>query len=261
MAWTKPAPVKMPKKVTRAPYISKNLTKKYTAPTPMKSVKKYTPPPPRKTTSYTKPSKKVAKKGGVTFMSIAKNFMLEIAGLARFFGAIYLKSGEDKESPDGKLTTNFREIDKDMEIDAKAKKHGLEYKEHTVTTTDGYILTVMEIFKKGVSPNAEVVLLQHGLYNSAYCWTFMGADSIPFYMAKKGFRVFMGNNRGSQYSTLHTKYKPTKNDKLKTSDHPAYFDFSFYELGKFDAPAEIDLILKLTNKKKITFVGYSQGAS
>ena len=74
----------------------------------------------------------------------------------------------------------------------------------------------MEVAKKGISPDAEVVMLQHGLYNSAYCWTFIGANSAPFYLANKGFRVFMGNNRGSIYSREHLKYKPTKRSRIRS---------------------------------------------
>lgn len=133
------------------------------------------------------------------------------------------------------IANNFNAKDKGMEIKDIATKYGLMYKEYKVNTSDGFILTLMEIFKNGISADAQVVLLQHGLFQSGSSWTTIGADSPPFYLANKGFRVFIGNNRGCIYSREHTKYKPTKSDSIKNEN--AYFDYSFYELGKFDAPA------------------------
>ena len=66
----------------------------------------------------------------------------------------------------------------------------------------------------------------------------------------------MGNNRGNKYSREHETL-----DALKDSDKNKYFDYSFYELGKYDAPAQIDFVRHKTGFEKITYVGHSQGTS
>ena len=40
-----------------------------------------------------------------------------------------------------------------------------------------------------------------------------------------------------------------------------FFDYSFYELGKYDAPAQIDYVLKVTKHAKLSYIGHSQGTS
>ncbi len=69
-------------------------------------------------------------------------------------------------------------------------------------------------------------------------------------LAKKGYNVFCGNSRGNQYSKGH---KTLKADR----DNDKYWDFSYYEMAKYDVPAQIDLVLKLTKKKKLTYMGQS----
>jgi lysosomal acid lipase/cholesteryl ester hydrolase len=67
-----------------------------------------------------------------------------------------------------------------------------------------------------------------------------------------GFDVWLGNNRGCVYSKGHKKY--THNDF-------EYFNYSFYEMGKFDLPAFITYILAKTGEKKLSYMGHSQGTS
>ena len=40
-----------------------------------------------------------------------------------------------------------------------------------------------------------------------------------------------------------------------------FYDYSFYELGKYDAPTQIDFVLKETGKEKLSYVGHSMGTS
>ena len=66
--------------------------------------------------------------------------------------------------------------------------------------------------------------------------------------------MWLGNNRGGIFARDHVKFDPDLNPK-------DYYDYSFYELGKYDLPAEIDYILKETGNQKIAYVGHSQGTS
>ena len=54
-----------------------------------------------------------------------------------------------------------------------------------------------------------------------------------FMLAKAGFDVWLGNNRGVEYSEGHVN--------LTTKDE-AYWNFDFEEMGLYDVPAEIDYI-------------------
>jgi lysosomal acid lipase/cholesteryl ester hydrolase len=53
------------------------------------------------------------------------------------------------------------------------KKSGYPVEEHFVRTEDGYILTLHRIPGKEGSP---VVLLQHALLESSFCWIINGKE-------------------------------------------------------------------------------------
>ena len=40
-------------------------------------------------------------------------------------------------------------------------------------------------------------------------------------------------------------------------DAEEFFDFSFFEMGKYDAPAQIDYIRNYTGKDKLSYIGHS----
>tara|TARA_B110000285_G_C15047665_1_gene575215 strand:- start:775 stop:963 length:189 start_codon:yes stop_codon:yes gene_type:complete len=61
-------------------------------------------------------------------------------------------------------------------------------------------------------------------------WVIHGGASLAYVLANAGYDVWLGNNRGNKYSRANTKLDPSK-------DKATFFDFSFFELGKYDAPA------------------------
>ena len=60
---------------------------------------------------------------------------------------------------------------------------------------------------------------------------------MAFQLVDQGYDVWLGNNRGTIYSRGHKTMQAEE----------AYFDFSFYEMGKFDVPAMVDYVRGKTN--------------
>lgn len=139
-----------------------------------------------------------------------------------------------------------------MSIKEVVENEGLKFQEHTVTTKDGYILIVHRVSMDfdAIKPP---VFLQHGLCSSSENFMLNSSDSLAFQLANAGYDVWLGNNRGSIYSKNHASLDFDKDCE--------YFDYSFYEMGKFDAPAQIDHVLKETGFKSLSYIGNSQGTT
>jgi len=78
--------------------------------------------------------------------------------------------------------------------------------------------------------------------------------AVAFQLARAGYDVWLGNNRGNMYSSKHVKLDPVK-------DAREYFNYSFQDLAEHDLPAQIDKVLEVTEKLKLTYIGHSQGTS
>ena len=125
---------------------------------------------------------------------------------------------------------------------------------HKVTTSDNYVLQLFNLKKSTTAAGAKVVFLQHGLFSSANTWINNGTKSIPYVLANAGYDVWFGNNRGTTYSRANTKINPDKSART-------FFDYSFYELGQYDDPAQIDEVLSLTSASTLSYIGHSQGTT
>jgi pimeloyl-ACP methyl ester carboxylesterase len=98
------------------------------------------------------------------------------------------------------------------------------------------------------------MFLQHGILDSADCWIMNFPSLAPaFVLAAEGYDVWLGNSRGSRYSMEH-EYLDPKKDK-------EFWEFSFTEMGEYDAPAQFEYALKISEQKKATFIAHSQGTS
>lgn len=135
------------------------------------------------------------------------------------------------------------------------KSHGFNFTAHNVTTEDGYINTIWHVWNPQC--NASVlaqrlpVFFQHGLIDIGGTWFFNEQNKSGAYILAKECRdIWIGNNRGTANSYLHTK--------LTTKDKK-YWDFSFHEMGMYDLPANIDFVLNKTGKPQVVYVGHSQG--
>ncbi|KAI3951276.1 hypothetical protein MKW92_035507 [Papaver armeniacum] len=129
-------------------------------------------------------------------------------------------------------------------------KAGYKCQEFTVTTKDGYILSLQRVNSpKGNPKTKEPAFLQHGLFMDGASW-FLDSpkESLGFILADNNYDVWVGNTRGTRYSRGHTKL----NAML-----PQYWDYSWDDMAESDLPAYINFVYKQT-KKKINYIGHSQ---
>ncbi|CAH2255159.1 jg7246 [Pararge aegeria aegeria] len=130
-----------------------------------------------------------------------------------------------------------------------ANKYGHPATRYDVTTEDGYVLGIYRLPGKGRIP----VLLMHGLQDSSDSWLLRGQNSLAITLANNGCDVWLGNSRGNRYSRLHKHLNPDTD--------PAFWQFSFHEMGYYDLPAIIDTILNETGADNLTAIGHSQGTT
>lgn len=107
--------------------------------------------------------------------------------------------------------------------------------------------TLLFLFHLG---RQKVVFLQHGLLDSAHTWVNnLPDESLGFILADNCYDVWLGNSRGSTYSSNHQYLNP---------DDKEFWEFSWDEMGKHDIPATLMYILNYTNAEKLSYIGHSQ---
>lgn len=80
-------------------------------------------------------------------------------------------------------------------------------------------------------------------------------ESMPSLLLKAGFDVFLGNDRGTKNSQRHNELDPIE-------DAAKFYDFSYAELGLYDAPANLNFIRDQHAKgKPVTYIGYGQSST
>lgn len=136
-----------------------------------------------------------------------------------------------------------------MTIRDIVENQGLCFEEHEVTTEDGYILKIHRV-ATDFAHRKPPVFLQHGMISSSENFMLNSNDSLAFQIARAGYDVWLGNNRGSIYSKKHISLD------YHTMDSK-FFDYSFYELGKYDLPAQVNHVLQSTGNEKLTYIGHS----
>lgn len=81
------------------------------------------------------------------------------------------------------------------------------------------------------------MFIQHGLFSESTTWVIRGKESLAITLANEGYDVWVSNNRGNIYGRKHVKYDPNK-------DARKFFDYSFWENGKYDLTTQLDYALK-----------------
>lgn len=73
-------------------------------------------------------------------------------------------------------------------------------------------------------------------------------EAPAFTLARAGYDVWAGNNRGNRWSNKHTTLDPNSFE---------YYAFSWEEMGTHDVPAFAEHIKTTTGFDKISYIGHS----
>ncbi|KFB46694.1 AGAP003082-PB-like protein [Anopheles sinensis] len=146
------------------------------------------------------------------------------------------------------------ETDGTLQTSELIRKYGYPIENHEVTTSDGYILSLIRIPSQRQSKKDSCpMLLVHGFAASSADFLLIGPNnSIAYLLADNGYDVWLVDLRGNRYSRRH---------QYLHSESKEYWDFSWHEIGYYDVPATIDRILELTHCKRLYYIGVSQGAT
>mmetsp|Transcript_36596 Transcript_36596/g.44690 ORF Transcript_36596/g.44690 Transcript_36596/m.44690 type:complete len:173 (-) Transcript_36596:796-1314(-) len=144
------------------------------------------------------------------------------------------------------------ELEIEEDVEDKLWDEGLTYRPHMVETEDGYILTILHIIPSQESDEMVTkgtVVLSHGSSMDGWSWFSTQHESLPSLLIKAGFDVYLGNDRGTRNSLSHQTMH-AKRDAKK------YFDYSFAELGKYDAPATLNFARQHSKSERVILIGF-----
>lgn len=134
-----------------------------------------------------------------------------------------------------------------------ATKYGYEAEEFTVTSEDGYILTLFHLWASNCTSRGTPVLWMHGVMMTADGLIASGPGrALGYLLADNCYDVWAGNNRGNTYSRAHTTLDPDVDAD--------FWQHSPDEMAIYDLPATIDAVLELTGYSTLNYIGFSQGA-
>lgn len=136
---------------------------------------------------------------------------------------------------------------------------GYPVEQYTVTTPDGYELTMFRIpYSPKLNNEATkkpVAFLMHGFISSSDCWLLSSSDNaLPYILSDAGYDVWLGNARGNTYSKVNKKF-------VGGPWNTKFWDFSWHEIAVIDLPAMIDYVLEKTEQTDMHYVGHSQGTT
>ena len=97
-----------------------------------------------------------------------------------------------------------------------------------------------------------------------------GKHSLAFKLVEAGFDVWLNNTRGNRFSHDHQflDIKHPDNDMQSDLINPnvevnraQYFDYSYHEMGIYDLPALIKMVVETSGQRSVNYIGHSQGTT
>lgn len=117
---------------------------------------------------------------------------------------------------------------------------------HFAKTKDGWNLALHRHVPIQPNPQLAPVLVVHGIATNKFVMDLDRRHSLPYYLKLRGYDVFAVSLRGCGRSYHES---PTR-----------YEDFTFDDIVKYDVPAMIEKVKKITGSDRISYVGHSMGA-
>ena len=74
---------------------------------------------------------------------------------------------------------------------------------------------------------------------------------LAYRLFKEGYDVFLANTRGNPYSRRHTELSPDEDSK--------FWKWTFHEIAKYEIPAIVRRVCKISKQEKIWYIAHSQG--
>lgn len=135
------------------------------------------------------------------------------------------------------------------------KQNGYSSEKYEVTTEDGYILNLYRMSSEKCDNLIQPpILLMHGFILNSDIWLDAGRNaSLAYMLADNCYDLWIGNIRGTYQGRRHVTLDPD-------TDHE-FWDFCMDDNGYYDIPAQIDMVLNVTQAEKINYIGYSQGCA
>ncbi|KAG0470314.1 hypothetical protein HPP92_016478 [Vanilla planifolia] len=142
---------------------------------------------------------------------------------------------------------------------SRVEIYGYPCEDHTVTTEDGYILSMQRIpsgrSKAASGTNKVPVFLQHGLLVDGVSWLLNSPEeSLGYILAENGYDVWIANTRGTIYSRGHTSL--SSNDPQTGQKKMHYVGHSLGTLIALASFSEQSLIDMLRSAALLSPIAY-----
>eukprot|EP00798_Chlamydomonas_sp_ICE-L_P032016 gene32016-16537_t len=152
----------------------------------------------------------------------------EVAGSGRHGGGLHSLR---RVQSSGNLETLRHRRDGPVSTSDAIKMSGYPLEVHTVTTQDGYILTMERIPRPGCK---DVVFFMHGVLDTSMGWISAGVTGSQAFAAwEAGFDVWLGNTRSNP---------PCLHQDPAVMSGSAYWKFTVNDLGMADISSQLDRI-------------------